>query len=323
MDAIRGSAALSPFRIAKLLARLREVAPAIDGVAATFVHFVDLERDLTADERARLDALLTYGPRDTAEGTGGPGVAGGEGTSLWVVPRPGTISPWASKATDLAQVCGLDAVRRIERGIEYRLRHAGKLAPSALAAAASLLHDRMTEAVLPSPDEAQALFVREAARPLRRVSLAAGREALVRADAELGLALSADEIDYLLAAFRTLGRDPSDVELMMFAQANSEHCRHKIFNADWIVDGERQPKSLFAMIRNTHARAPQGVLSAYRDNAAVIAGSEGLRWFPDPVTGVYGAHAEAIDILMKVETHHHPTALSPFPGASPGSGGPS
>ena len=321
MDAIRGSAALSPFRIAKLLARLREVAPAIDGVAATFVHFVDLERDLTADERARLDALLTYGPRDTAEGTGGPGVAGGEGTSLWVVPRPGTISPWASKATDIAQVCGLDAVRRIERGIEYRLRHAGTLAPSALAAAASLLHDRMTEAVLPSPDEAQALFVREAARPLRRVSLAAGREALVRADAELGLALSADEIDYLLAAFRTLGRDPSDVELMMFAQANSEHCRHKIFNADWIVDGERQPKSLFAMIRNTHARAPQGVLSAYRDNAAVIEGSEGLRWFPDPVTGVYGAHAEAIDILMKVETHNHPTAISPFPGASTGSGG--
>jgi phosphoribosylformylglycinamidine synthase len=144
---------------------------------------------------------------------------------------------------------------------------------------------------------------------------------LVRADAELGLALSVDEIDYLLAAYRELDRDPTDVELMMFAQANSEHCRHKIFNADWLIDGERQLKSLFAMIRNTHARAPQGVLSAYRDNASVIEGSAGQRWFPDPATGVYGAHAEPIDILMKVETHNHPTAISPFPGASTGSGG--
>ena len=328
MERIRGSAALSPFRIAKLLARLREVEPAAAGVEATFVHFVDLERELTADERSRLEALLTYGPRDAgvgdadASGAMAAVAVGGAGAAaaapVWVVPRPGTISPWASKATDIAQVCGLGAVRRIERGIEYRLHGVGgRVAP----AVAALLHDRMTEAVLGSPDEAQALFARETARPLRRISLAAGREALLRADAELGLALSADEIDYLLAAYGELGRDPTDVELMMFAQANSEHCRHKIFNADWIVDGERQPKSLFAMIRNTHARAPQGVLSAYRDNAAVIEGSLGERWFPDPATGVYGAHAEAIDILMKVETHNHPTAISPFPGASTGSGG--
>ena len=328
MEVIRGSAALSPFRIAKLLARLREVEPAAAGVEATFVHLVDLERELTADERSRLEALLTYGPRDAgvgdadASGAMAAVAVGGAGAAaaapVWVVPRPGTISPWASKATDIAQVCGLGAVRRIERGIEYRLHGVGgRVAP----AVAALLHDRMTEAVLGSPDEAQALFARETARPLRRISLAAGREALLRADAELGLALSADEIDYLLAAYGELGRDPTDVELMMFAQANSEHCRHKIFNADWIVDGERQPKSLFAMIRNTHARAPQGVLSAYRDNAAVIEGSLGERWFPDPATGVYGAHAEAIDILMKVETHNHPTAISPFPGASTGSGG--
>ncbi|MFM7708713.1 MAG: phosphoribosylformylglycinamidine synthase, partial [Gammaproteobacteria bacterium] len=318
MLAIRGSAALSPFRIAKLLARLREVEPAIAGVEATFVHLVDLERTLTADERSRLEALLTYGPRDT--GVGAARASAAASTALWVVPRPGTISPWASKATDIAQVCGLSLVRRIERGIEYRLHGAsvgGRVAP----AVAALLHDRMTEAVLVSPDEAQALFARGTARPLRRISLVAGREALLRADAELGLALSADEVDYLLAAYGELGRDPTDVELMMFAQANSEHCRHKIFNADWIIDGERQPKSLFAMIRNTHARAPRGVLSAYRDNAAVIEGSAGQRWFPDPATGVYAAHAEAIDILMKVETHNHPTAISPFPGASTGSGG--
>ena len=324
MLAIRGSAALSPFRIAKLLARLRVQCPAVIGLDAAFVHFVDLERALAGDERERLEALLTYGPREAGAAEAGAaeaGAAGGEGVALWVVPRPGTISPWASKATDIAQVCGLGAVRRIERGIEYRLQHVSALVPADLAVLAASLHDRMTEAVLTSPEEAQALFAREAPRPLHRISLAIGREALVRADSELGLALSADEIDYLLAAYRELGRDPTDVELMMFAQANSEHCRHKIFNADWVIDGERQPKSLFAMIRNTHARAPQGVLSAYRDNAAVIEGSAGRRWFPDPATGVYGAHAEPIDILLKVETHNHPTAISPFPGASTGSGG--
>ena len=318
MLAIRGSAALSLFRIAKLLERLRGPCPGIATLEATFVHFVDLDRDLAAEERTRLDALLTYGPQDLQRAGGA-----GHGVSFWVVPRPGTISPWASKATDIAQVCGLAAVRRIERGIEYRLTQGGgtDLSESQLAAVAALLHDRMTEAVLSAPEQAQSLFAREAPRPLRRVSLAEGRDALLRADAELGLALSADEIDYLLAAYRKLGRDPSDVELMMFAQANSEHCRHKIFNADWIIDGERQPKSLFAMIRNTHARAPEGVLSAYRDNAAVIEGSHGERWFPDPATGVYRAHPEPIDILMKVETHNHPTAISPFPGASTGSGG--
>ena len=324
MLAIRGSAALSPFRIAKLLTRLRVHGPAITGVAAAYVHFVDLERPLTADECERLETLLTYGPREAGiaeagiaeAGAAEAGAAGGEGVALWVVPCPGTISPWASKATDIVQVCGLGAVRRIERGIEYRLKQDGvtDLSAAQLAAVAALLHDRMTEVVLSASEQAQSLFAREAPRPLRRISLATGREALVRADSELGLALSADEIDYLIAAYRELGRDPTDVELMMFAQANSEHCRHKIFNADWIIDGERQPKSLFAMIRNTHARAPQGVLSAYRDNAAVIEGSAGQRWFPDPQTHIYGAHAEPIDILLKVETHNHPTAISPFPG---------
>ncbi|MFM8480488.1 MAG: phosphoribosylformylglycinamidine synthase, partial [Gammaproteobacteria bacterium] len=312
---VRGAPALSGFRIKKLLARLREVNPAVDSIDSRYVHFIDCERDLDALEIRTLESLLRYGPRSVA--------AEGSAThALWVVPRPGTISPWSSKATDIARVCGLVGVRRIERGIEYRIVSRVTLDAAALRTLAPLLHDRMTEVVLDDVAQATALFGAEAPRALRRISLESGRAALEAANKELGLALSADEIDYLLEAFRALGRDPSDVELMMFAQANSEHCRHKIFNAEWIIDGEPQKKSLFAMIRNTHAQAPQGVLSAYRDNAAVIEGvSAGRRWFPDSTTGVYGATVEPIDILMKVETHNHPTAISPFPGASTGSGG--
>ena len=229
------------------------------------------------------------------------------------MPRFGTISPWSSKATDIAQVCGLDAVRRIERGIVWRIDGAKKLSRDEAARLAAPLFDRMTETALLERGEAARLFVKEETRPLRTVSLASGRDALVTANSELGLALSDDEIDYLVKNFAALGRDPTDVELMMFAQANSEHCRHKIFNADWIIDGERQPKSLFAMIRNTHEKNPQGVLSAYRDNAAVMEGALGKRYFPNPENDIYGAVDEPIDILMKVETHNHPTAISPFP----------
>ncbi|NBX45593.1 MAG: phosphoribosylformylglycinamidine synthase, partial [Gammaproteobacteria bacterium] len=239
-----------------------------------------------------------------------------------VVPRPGTISPWSSKATDIAHACGFSEVRRVERGIEYLIQSEQPLSEAERVALKPLLFDRMIEAALDPALAEKVIFREEAARPLRIISLKAGRQALVDADRELGLALSADEIDYLLEAFTRLGRDPSDVELMMFAQANSEHCRHKIFNADWVIDGVAQDKSLFSMIRNTHAHAPQGVLSAYRDNAAVIEGTAtGQRWFVDPTTGVYASKAEPIDILMKVETHNHPTAISPFPGASTGSGG--
>jgi phosphoribosylformylglycinamidine synthase len=238
---------------------------------------------------------------------------------LLVVPRPGTLSPWSSKATDIALVCGLDWLRRVERGVTFHLDAAEPLAPEAIDRIAALLHDRMTEAVLHEGDDPARLFAHSAPRPL--ASVPRSLEALQRANQELGLALSEDEIAYLHASFARLGRDPTDVELMMFAQANSEHCRHKIFNATFTVDGVPQEKSLFAMIRNTHAHAPQGVLSAYQDNAAVIEGWQGRRWFADPDTGVYGAHAEPIDILMKVETHNHPTAISPFPGASTGSGG--
>ena len=240
---------------------------------------------------------------------------------ITVVPRFGTISPWSSKATDIARVCGLAAVRRIERGIVWGIDTTRELPRDEAARLAAPLFDRMTETALLDRSDAARLFVKEQTRPLRIVSLASGRDALVAANTELGLALSDDEIDYLVENFAALGRDPTDVELMMFAQANSEHCRHKIFNADWIIDGERQPKSLFAMIRNTHAKNPQGVLSAYRDNAAVMEGAFGRRFFPNPENNIYGSVGEAIDILMKVETHNHPTAISPFPGAATGSGG--
>ena len=210
---------------------------------------------------------------------------------------------------------------RIERGVCFGVALAEPLPARERTAIAALLYDRMTETVLEHASEAAALFAQQPPRPLRQVPLAGGRAALERANQELGLALNAEEIDYLLDTFRRLGRDPSDVELMMFAQANSEHCRHKIFNARFVIDGVEQPKSLFDMIRNTHARAPGGVLSAYRDNAAVIAGTAGTRWFPDPESGIYRGSDEPLDILMKVETHNHPTAISPFPGAATGAGG--
>ena len=318
-----GSSALSAFRIARLLARLQALEPAISTVRAQFLHFVDHSAALDARQRWLLERLLDDGgQRPPAAATAVPSAAPAAGSlRLLVVPRPGTISPWSSKATDIAQVCGLSAVRRIERGILYTLelqRGAPVERPSALAA---LLHDRMIEAVFEDIESAARLFAIDPARPLRFISLGQGRAALIDANRRLGLALADDEIDYLLETFRRLGRDPSDVELMMFAQANSEHCRHKIFNAHFVIDGHEQERSLFAMIRNTYQHAPHGVLSAYRDNAAVIEGSSGTRWFPDPASGIYRAHDEPIDILIKVETHNHPTAISPFPGAATGSGG--
>jgi phosphoribosylformylglycinamidine synthase len=239
-----------------------------------------------------------------------------------VVPRPGTISPWSSKATDIARNCGLDKVRRIERGVAHYLESGDALDEAGMAAAAALLHDRMTQVVLGDTADAQCLFRHAQPRPFVAVDVVdGGREALERANGELGLALSADEIDYLVDSFQGLGRNPTDMELMMFAQANSEHCRHKIFNADWLVDGEPQKRSLFKMIRHTTEHCPRGVLSAYADNAAVIRGHAGRRFLPDPDTHVYGEHEEDIHILMKVETHNHPTAISPDPGAATGSGG--
>ncbi|MDX1593102.1 MAG: phosphoribosylformylglycinamidine synthase [Gammaproteobacteria bacterium] len=311
-----GRTALSPFRIEQLQASLQTRVPELRGVTVDHLHLVDLARPLDAEERDRLEKLLTYGPAEA------PSAASGR--RVIVVPRFGTRSPWSSKATDIARICGLDAVIRLERGRVYTLDDgtSGGPGPEALTALRPLLHDRMTESICLEEAALEALFHHEAPRPLATIALSTeGREALVRANGELGLALSGDEIDYLHDNYARLGRDPTDVELMMFAQANSEHCRHKIFNAEWTVDGAPGERSLFAMIRNTHAAHPDGVLSAYSDNAAVIAGHEAARFFPDSCDGVYRRVREPAHILMKVETHNHPTAISPFPGAATGSGG--
>ena len=262
---LAGPSAATAFRLEKLRAELRLLAPSVTDVAVHFEHFVHLERALTDAERRVLEALLSYG--------GGPAPSQGGRQRLYVVPRLGTISPWASKATDIAKLCSLP-VRRVERGRVFELEARSVLTAAELARIASLLHDRMTETLLTERPKREVLFAEHEPRPVRSVDvLRGGLVALERANAEFGFALSSDEIEYLVAQFKALGRNPTDVELMMFAQANSEHCRHKVFNADWLIDGQRAPKSLFAMIRNTHARAPEGVLSAYEDNAAVVVGA--------------------------------------------------
>ena len=315
MLVLRGGPALSESRRERTLARVKANVPDLADLRAEFVHFVDLDDGLDVSERAVVESLLRYGP------TPPEGSYDAEGGLLVVVPRIGTISPWSSKATDIARSCGLGKVRRLERGISYQL--VGDGSPGGLLeSAAPYLHDRMTQSVLWSHEEAAQLFVAAEPATFERVPLLdEGRAALVRANVDLGLALAEDEIDYLERSFRGLGRDPSDVELMMFAQANSEHCRHKIFNANWVIDGEVEEGSLFAMIRNTTERSPEGVLSAYVDNASVAEGGRARRFFPDPQTGEYHAVEEPVHFLMKVETHNHPTAISPFPGAATGSGG--
>jgi phosphoribosylformylglycinamidine synthase len=311
---IPGGPAHSPFRLAKLLEHLRAIEPGITGVDAQFLHLVDTA-PLDTAEAGLLHALLAYGPRHAPAGTQGAALA----LRLLVTPRPGTTSPWSSKATDIAHACGLAGVRRIERGVAWRIEGVDDTSPQQRTRLTAPLFDRMTEAALADARSAAILF--EHASPRRLQWIGRDPAALAAANTRMGLALSQDEIDYLAENFARLARDPSDVELMMFAQANSEHCRHKIFNADFIIDGQAMPKSLFAMIRNTHAVSPHGVLSAYRDNAAVIEGSRGRRYFPDPDTGVYRGVDEPIDILIKVETHNHPTAIAPFAGAATGSGG--
>ena len=324
-----GGNALSAFRAQQLLPRLQAASDKVAGLSARYVHLVATPAPLSGAERERFAALLTYGE---------PCQGAADGPLLVVTPRLGTVSPWASKATDIAHNCGL-AVKRIERAVEYRIAlKSGWLGKPALDAAtlgaiAALLHDRMTESVMPSLAEAHALFTELQPQSMEHVDvLGGGRAALEAANTRFGLALADDEIDYLVDAFRTLGRNPSDVELMMFAQANSEHCRHKIFNADFTIDGEKQDMSLFAMIRNTHKLAPQHTVIAYSDNAAVmeggpaavfrpvLQGESAAKAHPDCV-GSYQKHSATTHVLMKVETHNHPTAISPFPGASTGAGG--
>lgn len=309
-----GQPALSKFRIAKLIRSLKSADKRVESLQARYVYFVATNKNLSREERSRLDALLLSGeqPAKLRQGS----------RNLYVVPRPGTISPWSSKATDIAKACDIDAVDRIERGICYAVKFSEKVEDGAERGLTPLLYDRMTEAVFGDAAGVEALFAAHVPAPVVVIPLAKkGREALVTANTELGLALSDDEIDYLVASYTHLSRDPTDAELMMFAQANSEHCRHKIFNASWIIDGERQDKRLFGMIKSTTEKTPQGVISAYSDNAAVIEGWNGERLIADSGNGEFTYIEEPIHILMKVETHNHPTAISPFAGAATGSGG--
>lgn len=314
MLTLRGAPALSGFRQSRLHATVVAQVPSIKSVYAEYVHFVDVSVPLTASQRRVLEALLEYGPGQAPQSP--------EGLALWVVPRPGTISPWSSKATDIACNVGLETVKRIERGVVYYLDSVNPLSESEVTAAAGFLHDRMVEVVMSDLNQAEQLFASYEARTLVSIDvLGEGRSALSSANTTLGLALAVDEIDYLLENFTALQRNPNDIELMMFAQANSEHCRHKIFNASWTVDGQDQTHSLFAMIKNTREKHGEGVLSAYSDNAAVIEGSSGGRFFPAPDGHTYQYQKEPVHLLMKVETHNHPTAIAPFPGAGTGSGG--
>ena len=314
MIIISGAPALSAFRQRKLLVSLKQVVPSITDIKAEYQHFAEISAPLSNSDTNTLEALMQYGPMEQAVSSAGQ--------LLLVVPRPGTISPWSSKATDIAHNCGLDAVVRIERGTAYYIQAGESLSEQQLKQVGDLLHDRMVETVFTDLQQAQSLFVQHQPAPLTEVDIMSGGvEALKEANISLGLALADDEIEYLVASFQGLNRNPTDAELMMFAQANSEHCRHKIFNASWTLDGEDQPNSLFGMIRNTHKLGGENVLSAYSDNAAVVAGSTGGRFYPDPTSKEYGYSQEPVHLLMKVETHNHPTAIAPFSGAGTGSGG--
>jgi phosphoribosylformylglycinamidine synthase len=317
---LRGAAALSTFRQQKLQAQL--AAFEVTSLMAEFWHFVELSRALTRVELVKLEALLAYGEEISHdEEDAGEGRAAKKNTleySFLVVPRLGTISPWSSKATDIAKNCALTMVERIERGVWFTVETEKALNEEGKRAVEAACHDRMTESVLHVLDATEAIFETHHAKRLETISRNAA--SLSKANSELGLALSADEIDYLVAAFDKLQRDPTDVELLMFAQANSEHCRHKVFNASWVIDGEAQDRSLFQMIRNTHNLHPQGTVVAYSDNAAILEGGDAARFYPN-TDGQYVAHHGLTHYVAKVETHNHPTAIAPFAGAATGAGG--
>ncbi|MES2013949.1 MAG: phosphoribosylformylglycinamidine synthase [Pseudomonadota bacterium] len=318
MICLRGSAALSQFRIEKIQKNLSGICPNIQHLYAEFWHFSWVNAELTAPQQDTLKQILTYGPTMQVEEP--------QGEYFLVLPRIGTISPWASRATDIVQHCGIPQVQRVERGIAYyvQTKNGQALTEAERQQLLPLIHDRMTEAVFGDLKDAEKLYHTDSPAPLSTVDiLQGGKAALVTANAEMGLALSPDEVDYLFDNFTKIQRNPTDVELMMFAQANSEHCRHKIFNADWVIDGQVQDMSLFAMIRNTHKLNPGSTVVAYSDNSSIVAGQPGVatkRFYPT-ADGAYGFVEEEMHYLMKVETHNHPTAISPFAGAATGAGG--
>jgi len=321
---LRGAPALSSFRISKLMREGQKLVPDLGQIYAEYVHFADIDQALSDLDLETLEKLLSYGShRETGET---------KGAFVLVTPRPGTISPWSSKSTNIARNCGLSELKRLERGVSWYLqgKNGEEIVPSQVEKLFPLLHDRMMEVIFSDLQNAEVLFEVHQPKKFTRVNVIdGGAKALSIANTQLGLALAEDEIEYLVERFIELRRNPTDVELMMFAQANSEHCRHKIFNAEWTIDGDHKEFSLFGMIRNTHKVTPAGVLSAYSDNAAVFAGFEQARLWATPSVdasntqqaGEYQYHVEPIHILIKVETHNHPTAISPFPGAATGSGG--
>lgn len=310
MHIFKGVDVLSDFRKKTLLSRLHQIDENIEDVSAEYIHLVDGPDKLTAADKKQLAELLTYAT---------PYHGKRKGVLFLVTPRPGTISPWSSKATDIARNTGLKGIRRIERGTAYYVQIKNPVYKTAVAEA---LHDRMTEAVLETLEEATVLFNETAPQPFLTIDvLGEGKQALMNANSAFGLALASDEIDYLHRAYTRLKRNPTDAELMMFGQVNSEHCRHKIFNAKWVIDGKEQPKSLFKMIRNTYEKGGEDVLSAYSDNAAVLKGSKANWFYADPKTGSYINSLEPAHLVIKVETHNHPCAIEPFAGAATGVGG--
>jgi phosphoribosylformylglycinamidine synthase len=305
----KGINTLSDFRKTNLLARLKKIDKSITDVSAEYVHFVD-SAPLSKDDDQKLKNILTYGEQFKEKTSS---------NIFLVVPRLGTISPWSSKATDIIHHCGLNQVKRADRGIAYYIFSPKNLNHVEIS---QLLHDRMTETILTNLEDAKSLFDSALPAPLQEVDIVQeGKKALVVANETWGLALSSDDIDYLYDAYKILDRNPTDAELMMFGVVNSEHCRHKIFNADWVIDGKKQTKSLFKMIKNTYEKNGEGILSAYSDNAAVLEGADTGVFFADPETHEYNYHKEPVHIVAKVETHNHPTAIAPFPGTATGSGG--
>ena len=319
-----GATALSAFRQQRLLASLKAQGVELDAIEGQFLHLIWSDQKIGSDKEEVLKNLLTYGQPFVSEISVGKtwfGKGSGDVQGAIVIPRFGTVSPWASKATDIAKQCGLD-VLRIERGVQFAWKSKKSLSPEKHQLVLAAIHDRMTESVIEEIDSANQLYQTLDDRPLSRIPvLSDGKAALDKANQDLGLALSDDEISYLAENFVRLNRNPSDVELMMFAQANSEHCRHKIFNSSWTIDGEDQDKSLFAMIRNTHQLQPNGTIVAYSDNSAIMAGCEAETWNPQGSEHQYVKDTRLVHTLMKVETHNHPTAIAPFPGASTGAGG--
>ena len=312
---IAGGPAYSKFRKEKLLEKLQTVNPQIKDIHSEYLHIVWCEKKIAASEKDTLEKILHYGPKAQ--------VLDFKDNSIITIPRPGTISPWASRATDIANHCGLYDIKRIERAVAVyiELKNGALLSEDQKKVLALYLHDRMTEVSIFNLDDAKALFSHLAPKPIQYAEmLEHGKKILNDFNKNLGLALSEDEIDYLFNYFTSIKRNPTDVELMMFAQANSEHCRHKIFNADWIVDGEKQSKSLFGMIKNTHQLHPGNTVVAYSDNSSIVEGAKINRFYPNQ-NGVYDNHEELTHFIMKVETHNHPTAISPFSGAATGAGG--